>query len=362
MTYKGKTITKHIRGNWFVRVRYNGKAISIYGRTQFDCYEKLKAFADKTENDRAAKWLQRMEALTQPIIESKSAKAYTFREWFDEWLQSYKIGNVRASTIDGFKNTFKYLKKLYDTEIGEITNLMLSKAINEVTACRTKDGLHNMIKQLFAAAFNNRLIESNPAANLPRPKQIVVNQKRVFTPEQENKFIGLCLANLEQYEPFLICVLQGVRKGEMLALRPNDFDFERNTLRIDESYDCNYTDDLLTKNAASNRTMPMFELTKRVLSKYKDRNPNERIYANFNTKTLGYRLKKLLRQGDLPPMTIHELRHTFITRCHEKGIDEIVVQKWVGHAIGSAMTKAVYTHIGSEAEQRYIELLNQKTA
>jgi len=147
----------------------------------------------------------------------------------------------------------------------------------------------------------------------------------------------------------------------MLALRPNDFDFEQNNLRIDESYDCNNTDDLLTKNTASNRTMPMFELTKQILLKYKDKDPAERIYANFNTANLGYRLKKLLKQGNLPKMTVHELRHTFITRCHEKSIDEIVVQKWVGHAIGSAMTKAVYTHIGDEAERKYIETMNGKT-
>ena len=32
----------------------------------------------------------------------------------------------------------------------------------------------------------------------------------------------------------------------------------------------------------------------------------------------------------MPRLTLHELRHTFITRCHEKKIDEIVIQKWVG--------------------------------
>ncbi|MDR2047070.1 MAG: hypothetical protein LBP79_04110 [Clostridiales bacterium] len=47
---------------------------------------------------------------------------------------------------------------------------------------------------------------------------------------------------------------------------------------------------------------------------------------------------------------MHELRHTFITRCHEKQIDEILVQKWVGHTIGSTMTKGVYTHIADDKE------------
>ena len=101
---------------------------------------------------------------------------------------------------------------------------------------------------MFAVAFNNRLIESNPALTLPRPKQFAKNEKRAFTQEQEKMFIDLCLADLGQYEPLLICVLQGLRKGETLALRPNDFDFANSILKIDESYDQQHPDDLQTKN------------------------------------------------------------------------------------------------------------------
>jgi len=214
---------------------------------------------------------------------------------------------------------------------------------------------------MFACALNDRIIASNPILSIPRPKQFAKFEKKAFTPEQEQKFIELCLADLDKYEPLLICLSQGLRKGEMLALRPNDFDFKRNTLRIDESYDHNYPDDLKTKNGSSNRTMPMFELAKTILLKYKDHDQNKRIYEHHNGITLGLWLVKLLKKHGLPRLTLHELRHTFITRCHEKKIDEIVIQKWVGHAIGSRMTKAVYTHIMDSAEQNYISQMN-KTA
>jgi integrase len=365
MTYKNKTITKHARGNWFVRVRYNGAYISIYGRTKLEAYEKLKVIADKIEQEKLMRLFEKVSPptpqQTAPIISgAKAVKTYTLQEWFDEWLHSYKIGSVRACTLDGFKKQFKYLKNLYAVNITDITNLMLSKAINEVTALRTKDGLHNMIKQLFAVAFNNRLIESNPALTLPRPKQFAKNEKKAFTQDQENRFIEICMQDPDTYAPFLVCLLQGVRRGEMLALRPNDFDFEKNVLRIDESYDDNHQEDLQTKNEASNRKMPMFELTKQILLRFKDCSPNERIFT-LSHNGLNKRLDKLYKANpDLPRLTMHELRHTFISRCHEKGIDEIIVQKWVGHAVGSRMTKAVYTHIGNDAEQRYIELLNAK--
>ena len=143
----------------------------------------------------------------------------------------------------------------------------------------------------------------------------------------------------------------------MLALRPNDFDFQNNTLRIDESFDENYPDDLLTKNQDSVRTMPMFGLTQQALLQYADLPPKERIFT-MSSAILSKRLKDLLKKNGLPTMTMHELRHTFISRCHERSIDEIIIQKWVGHAKGSRLTKAVYTHIADDAEQLYIAKMN----
>jgi len=69
----------------------------------------------------------------------------------------------------------------------------------------------------------------------------------------------------------------------MLALRPNHFDFANNTLKIDESYDADYPDDLQTKNLTSNRIMPMFALTKEILLKYANYDPKERIYSNMGS-------------------------------------------------------------------------------
>jgi integrase len=145
-------------------------------------------------------------------------------------------------------------------------------------------------------------------------------------------------------------LLQGVRKGEMLAIRPNDLDFENNTLRIDESYDEENPEDLLTKNADSNQIIPMFELTQKILIKYKDTGPTKRIYEKVSIARLHKALCELQKKPNCQNFCIHELRHTFITRCHEKKIDEMIVQGWVGHQIGSRMTKAVYTHISNDAE------------
>ena len=369
MTYQNKTIRKHHRGNWFARVRYGSQVISVYGRTQIDCYNKLKLIVDKVESEKviasAERYLAKLNGLTTnnsmqvtPAKAESNKPSYTLREWFDEWLNTYKVGRVRQATITAFERAFKNFRSLHETPISEITSLMLSKTINGMSTGGMKIAVNNLAQQMFTVAFNNRLIEVNPTSNFTKPKRVPKSEKKALNQEQEKIFISACLKDLDKHEPLLICVLQGVRKGEMLAIKPNDLCFEKNTLRIDESYDEQHPNDLETKNRDSKRIMPMFSQTREILLRHKDKDPNERIYKNYRSITLNNRLAKLCLDNDLPRITIHELRHTFITRCHNLNIDELVVQSWVGHAKGSAMTKAIYTHINDDAERNYIEKMN----
>lgn len=50
----------------------------------------------------------------------------------------------------------------------------------------------------------------------------------------------------------------------------------------------------------------------------------------------------------MPAHHLHELRHTFITRCQECGVPREVVSVWAGHAADSTMTSNVYTHFSQE--------------
>ncbi len=44
----------------------------------------------------------------------------------------------------------------------------------------------------------------------------------------------------------------------------------------------------------------------------------------------------------------HRLRHTFITRCVENGINQKVIQNLVGHVKGSTITSDVYTSVSDD--------------
>ena len=111
-----------------------------------------------------------------------------------------------------------------------------------------------------------------------------------------------------------------------------------------------------TKNIYSNRVIPLFDKTYKMLLKYK--NVQGRIF-NISYLTCEREFHKITKElGSKTKYTIHSLRHTFITKCQEANIPLHIVQKWVGHNIGSEVTAKVYTHTRELAELENIEKMN----
>lgn len=89
-------------------------------------------------------------------------------------------------------------------------------------------------------------------------------------------------------------------------------------------------------------------------------NVTEREFKNA-IGYLGDRLTKHFKSL-CPAHHLHELRHTFITRCQECGVPREVVSVWAGHAADNTMTSNVYTHFSEEfllAEAKKVDYYNR---
>jgi len=336
MQYQGVKIIKNKYCNtWTARPTVNGKQIYISAKTQQDCYNKLK------------------NKLKQKTTTTKQIKtiSITFKEWFKKWLNLYKT-NIKDTTKKDYESSLNYLKEINNKQIKNITSIDIIEQLNKINYPRRKQKVYELLNDIFKKAIINNYITTNPIQTINKPKHKKINGL-ALTSEDEIKIENIF--KNKNLDIFLICLYQGLRKGEVLALTIKDIDFEKKTININKSINSKNEIDT-TKNIYSNRIMPLFEKSSMIFKKYI--NKENRIF-NIPYSSTEKIFNKIIKESFNKKYTIHSLRHTFITKCQEKQIPLHIIQKWVGHNIGSTVTNQVYTHTRELAELENIEKMNK---
>ena len=345
MKFQGKSIHKNKNSEtWYSRFRMFGKQYYVSGKTQKECYSNLKKAIAQTKK-------QGPIVIEQPVEQTKPS--ITLLEWYKQWLELYKINQVKKATIDDYAKSLTYVPKdILESNMTEIKMATIIKLLNGISAERTRQKVYELLYMVFDKAMKNEIVEKNIIANIDKPKHQKENSQPL-TREQEQKFINAC-KQVEYGDYFLLCLFQGLRKGECLGITDEDIDLTNKTISINKSINSNNQVDT-TKNKQSNRVIPIFDDAMKVLEKYKD--VQGRIF-NICPKTQRIALNKINELLDFHVKT-KDLRSTFITRCQEMGIPEYVIQSWVGHRIGSKVTSSVYTKYNEQDNIQYIDQYNQ---
>jgi integrase len=128
------------------------------------------------------------------------------------------------------------------------------------------------------------------------------------------------------------------------------------------------------KTASSRRTIPLPEMCLTALRQHRARQAAERLaygpgYANhglvfcredgrpLDPRTLNEHFRKAITEVGLPPLRLHDARHTFATWLLEQGVSPKVVQAMLGHS-SIAMTIATYSHVSLDLEKQAAATLN----
>lgn len=336
LKYDGKTIKKvQNRNCWCIRYYQDNQQKAVYGKTQKDVIKKYKALKNNT-------------------IESTNSNL-TLKQWFNKYMDLYKSKQVKDTTIRSTNFDFNHLKELFDKKISVLNAFEIQTTLNSISGSSTRLRVYTLLNALFEKAFAHKLVERNIIKLVDRPKY-KAKEKIALTKDEEQKFISACKKN--RFGNFyLLCLYQGLRKGECRALKVNDVNFEQKTLRIDESINA-HTTRTTTKNEQSNRTIPIFDKSIDIIKKQIVGKQPEDYLFEIGINTVDRVLSQLVNESNIRHITTHSLRHTFITRCQELNIPLYVVQSWVGHEKGSIITTKIYTHLNDEANSKFVDIIN----
>lgn len=273
----------------------------------------------------------------------------TVGEWLTTWLALHKP-EVAASTFrhDDYHVQKTILPRIGTVKLKEFTSLSARELLNELTtekrSASERQKVGAVMRKAFAAAVLHGVITANPLAGvrLPSPRR---PEKRTLTPDE----IRLLFAAASDREAVWLRVSLdgGLRPGELLGLRWDDFNLAVGTFKVQRSV-CSITGALIDpKTRRSRRTVPLSASTLAALRA----NPGEGVFVpdsrgghwwttNFSKQVF----RPLAKRAGVPWATGYTLRHTAATLLIQAGVPVKVVSERLGHE-DIATTLRTYTHV-----------------
>ena len=155
----------------------------------------------------------------------------------------------------------------------------------------------------------------------------------------------------------------GLRMGEMLALTPIDFDFEKNTLSITKSYQRLNGKDIITepKTPKSKRIIQIPEFLSEEIQEYIKSlyglAPTDRLFQ-ITKSYLHSEMTRGSNEQRIKRIRIHDLRHSHVSLLIEMGFSAVAIADRVGHE--SIDITYRYTHLFPSRQTEMAEKLNME--
>ena len=284
----------------------------------------------------------------------------TFEECYKNWSKeklSFRL--IQKQTYDRYETDYtRFLTKFGKTKVKNITEDKLYEFImttirdNDLTA-KAWGNLRTLIRGTMSYAkrkhFTNFSIGSfladiDISRNAYRHRTFT-DRESVFT-ERE---IDLLYKEMDK-EPdsvlcygIRLCMLTGLRVGELSALIYTDMNKERGVLEVWKTeVRCKGEDGYIftvrefTKGKYDRRQVPLMDETIRIIERLHDLNPDgvflfEKNGKRVRGKAFSDKLVRLCKQAGIEPRSIHKIRKTFVTELKKTGMDDKAICAVVGH-------------------------------
>jgi integrase len=249
--------------------------------------------------------------------------------WLERWLDAYKKPAFRRSeTYTAYKSNIRMyvLPFLGHKSLKRVNGLDVQKLLVNIPYTRTRETVKQLLFGAFRDAFALRLISFNPMLAVRIPKHHRKLGSALSAVELKEFFAAVRGHKLETYFKFLLYT--GCRRSEALAAVAGDADFEHKRLIIHG-----------TKTESSLRVIPLFDNVAALIGGFGSM--SGRLFP-FRGDYCTMTFHKLY-----PAHKLHDLRHTFATRCLESGVSPKVLQIWLGHSEIST-TLDIYSHVSFE--------------
>lgn len=329
-------------------VKHKGEnRIAVYFEKDAELIARIKKLAD-------CKWSQTLKAWHVPDDEEnrKRFKIALKVEWSEEhvlkiaaftrWLKSKRYSE---NTIKTYTEAVKvFLLHYAHKKVEEISNDDLIRFNNEYIlknklSASYQNQIVNGVKLFFQTIEQSKL--KVDLVHRPRREHKLPN---VLSKEEVKEILN-ALVNIKHRTMLSLIYSCGLRRSELLNLKPADIDSKRNIIIIRQS------------KGKKDRIVPLSEKILLMLREYYVAyKPKEWLFEGqtirekYSEKSLESVLKNALAKTKIKkPVSLHWLRHSYATHLMESGTDLRYIQNLLGHS--SSRTTEIYTHVSTKSIQ-----------
>ncbi len=350
----------------------------------------IKYYVDKCQKWKAAgsnkKDAERM--LTEIVHQIHGGKYYepkpiTLVEFADKWMSEYVEGNVKLSTQKFYWNMLDHIKPVFgnqaltDIHLEDLQGFISRKIKEGKLSSATINHLVTTLTALFKYAVRTGYLRESPAAYLRRPKK-EIKEMDFLTKEEVHLFLEHTSG--ESYPPFLCAIMTGMRRGELLAMKWSNIDWNRGQYFVCESlsrwYDKPEDRFQEPKSIKSRRAINLAPTLMDVLKQHRAHQNTQKLQigpkyqdqdlvfckkagTSLDPDNLTKLFQRILKKAGMRQMRLHCLRHTYVSLLIAQGESPKYIQHQLGHA-SITTTLDRYGHLMPEVHQEAASRLDDQ--
>ena len=317
------------------------------------------------------------------IGESKKTVEQYLGEWLDAYIRPTKSPTTTKRYVEQIEKYVipalgkKRLQDLKSIDIQKFYNALAEKSplSNKPLSPKSIKNIHMNLLGALGQAVKMDLIKKNPAQHVQVPKTKKY-QAQVYTSEEVQVLLESVM-DTDMEIPIALLVGLGLRRGEVLALRWQDVDFEKGKVYIRRNM-VKVGKEIIFKDPKTVTSSRAIELPSTLLKLLQAE--RKRYVANklrlgeqfedndlvvcwedgkyVNPDTLSQKFRRLIERIGLKHIRLHDLRHTNATLMLASGVNIKVAQQRLGHASIST-TMDIYSHVTEEIEKEAADKLDK---
>ncbi len=335
---------------------------------------KTKRFYFKNKSDAIKKKNEALRDLERGALAKGPQRK--LGEYLQDWLENMHKSKLRVGSYVAYKKWVGHLvdglgnvplQKLTAEQVQDF----LQKKLDDGLSSKTVHEIHAVLRVALKKAVRLEVVSRN-VCDMVDPPTIVSREAVPLSVEQARLLVEHVRGH--RLETLLaMAIVTGMRRGELLALRWSDVDFERHRLLVLHSvgYITGYGYvEGKPKTDSGKRWVSfpafLFEMLKEHRVQQRELQETAKkwvehdlVFPNLSggylhPNHMGETFRKLLVEAGLPAIHFHDLRHSAGTILMSMGVNAKVIQALLGHSHIST-TLGVYGHLLPSMQQEVVD-------